>query len=113
MGGVYEQTKNGLKLVTKKTEEYAGKSSPAFYLRKSLHDLVLYFHADHGSDEKQYSQALCLEDAEFSHAGAQCAAIESKDLGRPVFSADFPLSLLEDSHNMFALNRFERFLGRL
>jgi len=46
----------------------------------------------------------------FSHSGPQRAAVEPKDLGRPVFSADFPLSLLEDSHNMFALNRFEFFL---
>jgi len=60
--------------------------------------------------KKQNSQALWLEDAKFSHSGPQRTAVEPKDLGRPVFSADFPLSLLEDSHNMFALNRFERFL---
>ena len=75
-----------------------------------MHDLVLYFHVDHGSDEKQNSQALWLEDTEFSHSGAQSAAVEPKDLGRSVFSADLPLSLIEDSHNVFPLKHFERFL---
>ena len=70
----YERTKNGLKPVSK-TGEYSGKSSPA----------------------------LWLEDTEFSHSGPQCAAVEAKDFRGPVFSADFPLSLIEDPHNMVAL----------
>ena len=44
-----------------------------------------------------YPKCLRLVDTQFSDAGAQRAAVEPKDLGRPVFSADFPLSLIEDS----------------
>ena len=56
-------------------------------------------------------QVLRLEDAQFSHSGPQRAAVEPKDLSRPVFPADLPLRLLEDPHNMLTLNRFERSLS--
>jgi hypothetical protein len=49
---------------------------------------------------------------EFSHSGPQRAAVEPEDLGRSAFSADLPLGLLEDSHNMCAFNSFECFLRR-
>ena len=48
---------------------------------------------------------------EFSHTGPQGAAIEAKELGGSVFSADFPFSLLKNPNNMFALNRIQGFLA--
>ena len=60
-----------------------------------MHDLVLYFHVDHGSDEKQNSKALWLEDTKFSHSGPQRAAVESKDLCSAVLATHLPISLLK------------------
>jgi len=68
-----------------------------------VYGLVLYFHIDHGPDEKKHSKALWLENTEFSNSGAQSAAIEAKDFRGPVFSTDSPLSLIEDPHNMVVL----------
>ena len=53
-----------------------------------------------------------LNDTQFSHAGAQCAAIEPKDLCSPVFSAHLPMGLLKYPDNIVTLDLIQRFLGR-
>jgi hypothetical protein len=53
-----------------------------------------------------------LNDTQFSHAGALCAAIESEDLCGPVFAAHFPLGLLKHPDNIVMLDLIQRFLGR-
>ena len=76
-----------------------------------MNDLVLYFHVYHGSDEEESSQALGLEDTEFSHSGAQCAAVEPKDLCSAVLAAHPPMRLLKYPDNIVTLNLIQRFLG--
>jgi hypothetical protein len=64
-----ERTKNGLKPVTNNRRVFR-EILTGFLSSEVLHELVLYFHADHGSDEKQTSQALRLEDTEISYSCA-------------------------------------------
>ena len=53
-----------------------------------------------------------FNDAQFSHAGAQGAAIEPEDLCSPVFPAHLPLGLLKYPENIVTLDLIQRFLGR-
>ena len=48
-------------------------------------------------------------DTKFTHAGAQCTAIEAKNLGGTVFPADFPAGLFKYADDMIAFNRFQGF----
>jgi hypothetical protein len=56
-------------------------------------------------------KCLCLADTQFSHAGAQCAAVEPKDFGSPVTATYFPMGLLKYPDNIVSLNFIQRFLG--
>jgi len=54
---------------------------------------------------------LWLADFQFSHAGSQCAAVESKDFCSPVLAAYLPISLLKYPDNIVTLNFIQRFFG--
>ena len=62
---------------------------------------------------KQIDPTCCLwlTDTQFSHAGAQRAAVESKDFCSPVLAAHFPMGLLKYPDNIVTLNLIQRFFG--
>jgi hypothetical protein len=55
---------------------------------------------------KQIDPTCCLwlADTQFSHTGAQRAAVESKDFCGPVLAAHFPIRLLKYPDNIVTLN---------
>ena len=56
-----------------------------------------------GKLQKINSACLWLVDAQFSHAGAQGAAVESKDFWGSVFATDLPMGLLKYPDNIVTL----------
>jgi len=54
---------------------------------------------------------LWLADFQFSHAGTQRAAVESKDFCSPVMAAYFPMGLLKYPDDIVTLNIIQRFFG--
>jgi hypothetical protein len=53
-----------------------------------------------------------LVDTQFPHAGAQCAAVEPKDLCSAVFATHLPTRLLKYPDNIVTLHFIQRFFGR-
>jgi len=73
---------------------------------------MLYVFANMARGTKQIDPTcLWLADTQFSHSGAQCAAVESKDFCSPVFAAYLPMGLLKYPNNMVVFNLFQCFLG--
>ena len=94
-----------------RNRRFAKKLSFNFvYLQVSGQDPVILLEIMARVTTKIDPTCLWLADAQFSYAGAQCAAVEPKDFCSPVLAAHFPIGLLEYPDNMVAFNRFQRFL---
>jgi hypothetical protein len=103
--------------------KFAGKSSGISYFSNSFDTIDLKLRpwaVNSGwlpgfglqtSCEKKSFAGLWLADTQFPHAGAQRAAVESKDFCSPVLPAYLPMGLLKYPHNIVTLNLIHRFLG--
>ena len=64
-----------------------------------------HIHIDRFRENNVYpsrvGKKLWFFDTKLSHAGTQCAAVKTKDFGRTVFAAHFPLGLLKHPNNIF------------
>jgi hypothetical protein len=79
-------------------------------LKMMVQDLVFVLDIRARTTKQINPKCLWLVDTQFSYAGAQCAAVEPKDLCSPAFTTHFPIGLLKYPENMAALNLSERFL---